>query len=171
MKKDYIKAVSVLAIICLIISGSIAIINSITYPIIQANAAERQREMMSVIIPDAVEFISLPTDDMPPTIQSAYRASDELGYIFIISTNGFGGEIRIICGIDTNGRIIQIRTLSHLETKGIGNYIDNESFTNQFIGKDNNLQGIDSVTGATVTFNAFVSATNDAHRAYEILYP
>ena len=168
--KEIIKPILVLAAICLVVTGAISLINDATYPIITEANAERTRATMIEIIPGAPGFELIESDVLPPNIYRAYRVTDDSGYIFIILSNGFGGNIRVICGIDSDGKIIEVRTLQHSETKGLGDYIDKRSFTGQFDGKDlNGLPQIDSVTGATITFNAFMNAVEDALEAFAIV--
>jgi len=168
MIKDSIKPILVLATICLVVSGAIAFMNDITLPVISAANAERTKATMIEIIPDAPDFEPIESDILPPTIQIAYRATDDSGYIFIVASSGFGGNMRVICGIDADGNIIEVRTLQHSETKGLGDYIEKRSFTGQFDGRDSSgLAEIDSVTGATITFKAFIHAVEDAFEAFE----
>ena len=168
--KEIIKPILVLAAICLVVTGAIALINDATYPIIAEANAERTRATMIEIVPGAPGFELIESDALPSNILRAYRVTDGSGYIFIISSNGFGGNMRVICGVDVNGKIIEVRTLQHSETKGLGDYIDKRSFTGQFDGKDlSGIPEIDSVTGATITFNAFIDAVENALEAFSII--
>ena len=170
MKKDFIKPILVLATICLVVSGAIALMNDITFPVITAANAERTKATMIEIIPDAPDFEPVEADALPSSIQRAYRATNDSGYVFIVSSNGFGGNMNVICGIDPDGKIIEVRTLQHSETKGLGDYIEKRPFTSQFDGKDSSgLTEIDSVTGATITFRAFIHAVEDAFEAFAII--
>ena len=169
MKKN-IKPILVLTTICLVVTGAIALMNDITYPVIKEANARRTITTMNEIIPDASDFVNIKSDNLPPSIIEAYRVADDSGYIFIVSSNGFGGNMKVICGVNANGEIIEVRALQHFETKGLGDYIENRSFTGQFDGKNiNQLSEIDSVTGATITFNAFIHAVEDALNAFSII--
>ena len=170
MKNDIIKPVLALAAICLVVSAALALVNDATHPAIEAAANDRAPAAMSQIIPQAGGFELIESDALPEGIVEAYSASDGSGYIFIAASGGFGGEIRVMCGIDNDGGIIKLKTLQHNETKGLGDYIDSAAFTDQFdgLGKGG-PQGIDAVTGATISFNAFVSAVDYALDAFEIL--
>jgi len=172
---DFIKPVLVLAVICIVVAGALAFVNDATYPIIEEAAAERARLDMQAIMPDAVAFEPLDTEDLA-SITEAYQAVGDagqpLGYIIVAASNGFGGEMRVMCGIGPDGRIIEVRTLQHSETRGFGDYIEHEhpsAFTRRLEGKDSRLEGIDGVTGATVTFRAFVTALEEAFNAFEEL--
>jgi len=172
MKKTYVMPLLVLTVICLVVSGALAIMDSITHPVITAAAAERAREAMIVKIPDATGFDPVDPGDfdgIPATIKEIYKTSNDVGYIFIAAVNGFSGDITVICAIAPNGRIIATSTLAHTETKGIGTIIEQESFLDPFQGLDNRLTGIDTVTGATISTRAFIHAIEDILSAYTIV--
>jgi len=160
----------VLTMICLVVSTALALVNSITYPIISAAAVERAEASMIEKIPHAAgfEMIEFDHDDgIPSTIREIYRTTNDVGYIFIAAVSGFSGDIVVICGIDPDGLIIASSTLSHTETQGIGTILEKESFLEPFEGLDNRLDGIDTVTGATISTRAYIQAINDIFIAFE----
>jgi len=146
--------------------------DSVTSPVIAADAARRAQAAMIEKIPDATGFDPLDLNDfegLPDGIREVYRTTNDVGYIFIVAVSGFSGDITVICGIDTEGRIIASSTLSHTETKGIGTIIEQESFLNPFKGVDNRLEGIDTVTGATISTRAYIRAITDIFIAFDIV--
>jgi len=162
----------VLTIICLIVSGALAFMDSITSPEIASAAAERAQEAMIDKIPEATGFEPIKPDGftgIPATIREMYKTTNDAGYIFIAAVNGFSGDITVICAIAPDGRIMGTSTLSHTETKGIGTILEQESFLSPFNGVDNKLEGIDTVTGATISTRAFIQAINDIFIAFEIV--
>ena len=162
----------VLTVICLIVSGALAFVDSITSPEIAAAAEERAQASMIEIIPEATGFDPVNHGNfagIPATIKGIYKTSNDTGYIFIAAVNGFSGDITVICGITPDGRIIASSTLSHTETKGIGTILEQESFLSPFTGLDNNLEGIDTVTGATISTRAYIHAISDIFTAFEIV--
>ena len=172
MKKTYVMPLLVLTLICLVVSGALAIMDNITHPVITSAAAERAQVAMIAKIPDATGFEPLDPGDfegIPSSIKEIYRTSNDVGYIFIAAVNGFSGDITVICGITPDGKIIAASTLAHTETKGIGTIIEQESFLDPFKGLDNRLAGIDTVTGATISTRAFIHAIEDIHIAYAIV--
>jgi len=169
MKKDFVMPIAVLTVICLVVTGALALMNSVTAPVIEAAAAGRAFASMNEKIPHATGFIPLETDSLPRTIRAAYKAENDAGYIFIVSVNGFSGEIRIMAAVDSEGRIIRSSTLQHSETQGIGTVIEEEFFIGRFDGLDSELEGISAVTGATVTTAAYINAIREAFEAFEII--
>jgi len=172
MKQTFIIPIIVLTVICIVASGALAVMDSLTSPIILAADAERAAEAMTAKIPHATGFdpIDLEAfDNLPKSIKEVYNTSNDVGYIFIAAKNGFSGDITVICAIDNDGKIIATSTLSHTETVGIGTIIEQESFLGPFSGLDINLHGIDTVTGATISTRAYIGIVNEIFEAYHII--
>jgi electron transport complex protein RnfG len=172
MKRNFVMPLLVLTIICVIVSGALALMDNITDPIISAAAAQRTEEAMNVKIPHATGFTAIELDSidgLPTTIREVYKTANDAGYIFIAVVGGFSGDITVICGIDPDGRIIASSSLSHTETQGIGTIIEKESFLSPFEGIDHRLDGIDTVTGATITTRAYIHAIDDIFTAFHLI--
>jgi len=170
MKKDFVMPILVLSLICLIMSGALAAVRSITQPVIEAAAVERADVAMREIIPEADEFVLLESKaaELPKSVIEIYGTGNNTGYIFtVVSNSGYGGEIKLICGIDPDGKIMKITVLEHSETKGLGTNVFNKA--GDYEGKDKNLEGIDAIAGATITSNAYKNAILDAFSAFELV--
>ena len=50
-KKDIVKSIVVLFVICLVVSAALAVVNSFTAPVSAANATERENEARRAVIP------------------------------------------------------------------------------------------------------------------------
>jgi len=168
MIKDFVAPIAVLSLICLIISGALAVGNNITHPVIMAAANDRTDHAMREIIPHAEGFYLIESDELPRTVTAAYGTLNGAGYIFMVTTAGYDGDIKLLCGIGADGRIIRSITLSHSETKGLGTVILDMEY--QYSGKDRNLEGIEAVSGATITFDAYVKGIHDAFDAFDIVH-
>ena len=172
MKRTYIMPLLVLTLICFVVSGALALMHGVTEPIIVSAAVERAQAEMIVKIPDAAGFDFIDLDDfdgIPGSVKEVYRTSNDVGYIFIAAVNGFSGDITVICAVSSEGRIISCSTLSHTETKGIGTIIEQDSFLDLFIGLDSRADGVDTVTGATISTRAFIGAVEDILVAFNKL--
>jgi len=170
MKKDFIMPIIVLSMICLFVTGALAVGNYFTQPVISAAAAERARQAMREIIPHADGFVSLELHGLPGAVNAAYESTNNAGYIFIVTTVGFGGNIRVMCGIDPDGRLIRTTVLSHEETPSFAARVFVESHVGQYWGRDiSGIGGIYTVSGATVTSAAFKNAIRYAFAAFEIV--
>ena len=169
MKKDFIQPILVLVLICLFISGLLAFGNSVTEPIIVSAAAERAELARKEIIPAADEFILLGAEGLPVSVTEAYGTANGTGYVFMItSPGGYGGDIKLICGIDPDGKIIGSAVLDHKETQGLGTVVfDNAGV---YAGTDKTLAAsVDAISGATYTSRAFKNGILDAFEAYDIV--
>jgi electron transport complex protein RnfG len=172
MKKELLTPVLALTLICLVITTALAVTDSITRPVIEGAARERASAARREVLPQAPEgdgFDELPVGEgVPASVTEAYRAKNGAGYVFMITASGgYGGDISVIAGVDGDGRITAIKTLSHSETEGMGAKITEEWFTGQFSGKDSALEGVEAIAGATLSSKAFLSAVGDAFAAYE----
>lgn len=113
-------------------------------------------------------------------ISEIRQAVDEsgtlLGYVLtFVGKEGYGGNITMSMGINTEGGITGISVLSMSETPGLGAKCTDKSFTDQFSGiqadsivytktgksADNE---IDALSGATITTNAVTDAINSARK-------
>ena len=169
MKKEIIMPVVVLAVICLVITAALAFTNSTTAPVIALAAEERAEAARHEAIPDATGFTKLDVEGLPETIKEVYASDNQVGYVFMVTTKGYGGDMELICSVVNNGRILMCKTLKHSETKGMGSKTADEPFRSQFIGKDAELEGVNAVTGATISSTAYINAIHDVFTAYEMV--
>ena len=172
LKKTFVMPLLVLTLISVVVSSALALMNTFTQPVISSAAAQRAEIAMTQIIPNAEGFELIDLSNytgIPVTVKEVYRTTNDVGYVFIAAVNGFSGDITIICGVGHDGRIIKTSTLSHTETQGIGTIIEQESFLSTFDGLDHNLEGVDTVTGATISTRAFIHAVSDIHEAFKQL--
>ncbi len=92
-----------------------------------------------------------------------------------VAPDGYAGEIRLLVGIDTQGRLTGVRVTAHKETPGLGDYIEvgKGPWIHQFAGKGLEMPGadwsvrkdggrFDYVAGATITPRAIVKAVHKA---------
>ena len=63
-------------------------------------------------------------NDKPVTIYRGTIGGDVNALAWVISGQGYAGEIRLILGLDNQGKIIGVRVLSHAETPGLGDKIE-----------------------------------------------
>lgn len=119
------------------------------------------------------------------TVNEAVKAYDsngnELGLVITVTdADGYGGDIRMSVGVDTEGTITGLEILDISETAGLGMKAKEESFRSQFAGinaeqvkytktgksADNE---IDAISSATITTKAVTDGVNGALAAYRVL--
>lgn len=168
VKNDFVKPIVVLMLICLVISAALAYTNKITAPIIAEAERIKAEQARIEVLPEADSFTLLELTGLPSTVTAVYKADNGAGYVFMLTTKGYGGAIRLICGIDKDGKITDTNTLSQSETKGLGTRITQAPFRSQFNGKDASLDGVETISGATISSRPYINAIKDAFTAFEI---
>ncbi|MBQ7309420.1 MAG: FMN-binding protein [Clostridia bacterium] len=171
MKNNMIKSIVVLTAICLVVSAALAVTNHFTKPIIDAAAAEAARAALFEIFPDAEDFEKLVGREVPASVKSVYRETSGKGFVIELAAVGYGGgasPIAMVVGLDNEGKILKTVIVSCSgETPGKGDVIMGEDFLSQFVGKDETLNGVSAVSGATISSAAVIDAVRDAFLAYK----
>lgn len=175
MKKDIFIPVISLLVICVVSSALLGGVNMITKDRIADLSAQTVAQAKG-------ELISAATYEDKDLDGTAYSiALDEngnvLGYIFTTSANGYGGAVKLMTGIDTDGFVTGISILEINETPGLGMKAKNESFLSQFTGASGALtvvkdgssapDTVQAITSATITTKAVTNAVNKALAMYE----
>ncbi len=189
-KSDILNIFSValkLFLITAISACVLAIINNITAPIIEKNTTDKQELAMKSVNENAVRFekadmSALALVDLQCAVSGVYNAVDAqdktIGYAVMVSTGGYGGEILLTVGIDTDLKVTGIDIISHSETPGLGAKCIKAEFKNQFIGKGADIQvvksgakdnQIDAITSATITSKAVTNGVNTAISAVKFI--
>lgn len=183
-KDVFIPTIS-LFIICVVITAALAVTNHITAPKIAENDALSQQESMKIVCPDAEKFELLTETEDGSTIYVGTVGEESedvlkiVGYAISTIANGYGGQVKVMTGIDANGEIINIDVYyNDDETPGLGKNTSNEDFTSRFKGlvtsdkivvdKDYSGEGqkVDAVTSSTISSRAVIDAVNTACDIY-----
>ena len=179
-KEIIVPAVS-LFVICLVATALLAVTNQITAPKIEQLAIETESNAKKEVLKDAVSFSDAKTVTLDGKEYTYYEGLDAegqvMGYVFSTSAKGYGGDIDVMSGIDSEGVIKGVSILSISETAGLGMNAKNEDFLNQYTDKSGKLSvikngaagdnDIQALTGATITSNAMTAAVNTAQSLYE----
>lgn len=168
--KDIIKPILALTCICLVVTAVLAYINSVTAPIIAQASEEEARQAMEEVLSEADSFSEITLKNAPETVTQIYSADNGEGYVFMLTTKGYGGDMELICGVKQDGTIEACKTLDHSETSGLGSKTADDEYRNQYIGKSlNTLDEVDAVSGATISSTAYMGAIEDALDAFEMI--
>ena len=100
-----------------------------------------------------------PADDSAETTEETVPAEEAAPTVGEATAAGYGGDIKVTVNFGKDGVIESIDT-EHTETEDIGAKAIPE-LTDAII-KANGTEGVDNVSGATVTSEAFKSAVNEA---------
>ena len=166
MFKEFAMPPLVLTVIAAVVTGALVATESITTPIIEQQAAAAADAARAVVLPAADSFNQLTVDEMPEGGVDVYEATNGSGYVVTAQAKGYGGMLKVMVGIDSNGLITGTEVLENNETHGLGSKVSEHAFMDQYIGKDSNLEGIEAIGGTTISSNAFTKAVRIAYEVY-----
>ena len=166
--KAIVKPTVILFIICVLVAGILAGTHVLTRtPIAEAEEKARQ-ESVREVLPDASVMELLAVEGVDAFIGKDATGS-VVGYAFLTSAKGYGGDVSVTVGFDTRGNVIGIVVSAPDETPGLGSNVQKESFGGQFIGMsaDAGVLDVDYVTSATYSSKAVVAAVGLAMEQYQ----
>lgn len=164
-KNDILKSIIVLVAICIVIGAAMAGINMLTADKIAAVQAEKEAEALEIVLPENEGFEKLENiSSLPESVSAVYRDKDGEGIAMLLSAKGYDSSkpISMAVGFNNDGSISKCHIISCTgETSGIGTKIKEEGFLSSFNGK-NSIEGVDTISGATISSSAFVEAVEEA---------
>ena len=170
----------ILGTFCLGFGIVLAISDSITVDDIAARALEDRLNSLSQVIPASIHDNNLVADaitmknerDKEITVYRAIREGKVTGVAYEIFGTGYAGQMKLMMGVDTQGKILGVRVLAHKETAGLGDKMEVKKgdwilrFTGLSLGnpppdkwkvkKDGGQ--FDQFTGATITPRGVIDA-------------
>lgn len=165
--KQKVKNLVVFVCICTVITLLLATTNFITGPIIRENQNASANKSLIEVMPNGKGFeaVDISTFTLPSTVAEAFKETSGEGYVIKLITAGYGTDMVIMCGVDTKGIVTGAVCLSSNETLG-----KEKTYGADFTGKDSaGVDGVDIITGATKTTEAYKNAVKDALNAAIIL--
>jgi len=181
-----------LGVIALLAATALAVGDHLTRAPIAAAAARDLQASLTQVLPEGFADNDLLADvrevaDAGGT-RRVYRARRDgrvVGAVFQDAARGYAGEIVVLIGVDTAGRLLGVRVLRHSETPGLGDKIEaaKSRWIHAFAGRSLDDPGaagwavrkdggmFDQFAGATITPRAVVRAVHAglafhaAHRA------
>ena len=196
-EKSLVHDIVIITIITLIAGLLLGVIHSITAGPIAAQEEKTRIRTQKAVFPAASSFKAVEgiaddevliekvtdtglTKTEVCAVDIAYdEAGDKLGYVVTsLNKEGYGGEIKIMTGIDTTGEELSINGIAFLtlaETAGMGMKADLPEFKEQFVdlvpGDDMIVytktgksapNEIDAISGSTITTSSVMKAANAA---------
>ncbi|GAA4804684.1 RnfABCDGE type electron transport complex subunit G [Litoribaculum gwangyangense] len=169
-----------LLVITLVSGFALGFINDLTIEPKAKAKLDRKIKAVKLVLP---EFDNNPVEDFKLVksefamdsveIYPAFKNGKFIGAAIIGSSEkGYSGLIKILVGFKPDGTIENISVLEQKETPGLGTKMKDESFLQQFKGKNPskfNLKvvkdggDVDALTGATISTRAFSESTKMAY--------
>jgi electron transport complex protein RnfG len=122
----------ILGIFCLGFGLMLAITDRLTEKDIVARALEDRLNSLSQVIPESIHDNNLVKDAIVMkdaqgneiTVYRATNAGNVTGLAYEIFGSGYAGRIKLMLGIDAEGKVLGVRVLAHKETPGLGDKIE-----------------------------------------------
>ncbi len=182
MKKFSFKEIAIPAItlflIAAICTAILAVTDSVTAPKIAENNEQTEIATRQLVFADAKDFSDVKTSKDATYVEAFDESGKVIGYVFTTSSKGYGGEIKIMTGIGSDGKVTGMEILSIEETAGLGMNAKKEEFRNQYadnsgeftvVKSDAGENQIQALTGATITSQAVTNAVNLAVENFKLV--
>ena len=122
----------ILGAFCLGFGVVLAYSNHITVEDIAARALEDKLNSLSQVIPESIHDNNLIEDSIlmkneggkEITVYRATKGGKVTGLAFEIFGVGYAGQMKLMMGIDTEGKILGVRVIAHKETPGLGDKME-----------------------------------------------
>ena len=157
--KKYIKSVISLTVICAAVATLLAVTNFVTAPIIEKNAASAANEALVIVMPEGTDFtpVDISAYQLPATVTEVYTEAGG-GCVVKLTTAGYGTDMLIMCGVNAAGEITGATCLSSNETLGV-----EKTYGDTVAGfTSDTIESLATLSGATMTTQAYKNALNDA---------
>jgi len=151
-----------LMVICFFASLVLAFVYQKTKPVIELQRFKEEQALLREVLPQADSFKERTSGSV--FYYEAGKDNKIVGYILKTNSPGYGGDIKMLVGIDPYGTVEGVAILEHSETPGLGANIseikkgdDKPWFLEQFEKKevvDLDFGDIDTITGATISSKA-----------------
>ena len=162
------RPVVVLVVICLVASALLGFTNAKTAPVIEENIRIEAEKTRKEVLPAASEFTELEVSEELKAngVTGIFEGDNGTGYVVTAektgyggaalecSTGGFGGDLKVLVGFDTEGKILSVKANVSTETQGVGSKVGEASMLEKFEGLSGDVSGVTLKTGATFTSNA-----------------
>ena len=188
LESSLLNMTLVLTLVAVVMGGILAFVNHLTEGPIQeqkdkalADGIKAVMVCNDLVVAEPVE-VKQTVDGKEHTF-IIYNVKDaqgkDLGAAVQSVTMGFGGDLKVLVGFDSEGSILGYTLLEHAETPGLGAKADQWFQRGQkgdIIGKSpaepltvsKDGGQVDAITAFTITSRAFLKAVNNAYNAYKV---
>ena len=170
-----------LFLVTLVSSGALGFIYELTKKPIEDALLNKRTLAFNIVLP---EFDNEPLKDLYKVgigkdtfnFYPGRKAGEIVGIAVETTSQGYGGEIKLIVGFLPDGSINEVAVLEHKETAGLGDKIikSKSDWSTQFEGKNPEVfklsvtkdgGSVDAITASTITSRAYCEALQKAYNA------
>lgn len=167
--KQYLKVALILFIICAVAAGLLALINSVTAPVIAEAELQAKKQTLGFLAfgNDIGETVTA-EDASVKEYTALLKDNNVVGYVLEVAGTGYGGEMKLLAAYDVNGKLLGSKMTNSSETPGLGKKAHEDWYMEMFSSKDaipqskNDLPSseVATISGATITFNGVAKMLN-----------
>ena len=160
MKKSlFVPIVAILSAAAILLAASFALNN-----VAEKTAQKKHLELMQTLLPDSKSFLKEAYDGEDTNIRTVHKGDS--GFVIETVTAGYADDIRMLIGVNNDGKVTGLVILDMAETFGLGaTALTDHEFLSQFLNTSGEASvggDIDAISGATVTSKAIVRSVNSA---------
>ncbi|MDI6712215.1 MAG: RnfABCDGE type electron transport complex subunit G [Anaerosomatales bacterium] len=187
MSSSSARLVISVAVTCVVAAGGLAATYSVTAPRIAAQERDAEQRALKRVLPEAARFEALDEKSVAEAaasvtageVEAVWKAVDasgsDAGWCIKTSARGYGGPVRMVIGLDRNGKVSGLTILAMNETPGLGTRVESEPwFMRQFLDLppgygERDVKQMDAISGATRSSKAVKNCVTAAGQAFAAL--
>ena len=159
-KKNFFAALAATGAAAVMLFG----LSAVLAPMAQRSAEAERSEMMALLLPGSDTFTPEAYSGEDPSITAVYQGDG--GYVVETTTGGYVGDVTLLVGVSSGGKVTGVVVRDMEETWGLGaRALRDTEFLSQFLGTSGEAavgEDVDAMTGATVTSKAIARGVNAA---------
>jgi electron transport complex protein RnfG len=184
-ESTFVSMVTTLSVVALIAAALLGGVYEMTKEPIRLAELKKKNEAIKMVVPEfnntpSEEFVKVGMDGDSLVLYEV-KMNGELVATAIetFTNNGFSGHFKLMVGFDPDGNIIDVAVISHSETPGLGDKMEQakSDFHVQFQGKhpeDFKLMvkkdrgDVDAIAATTISSRAYCEAVQRAYDAFKL---
>ena len=159
------RLIIVLTAICVGVAVLLAAVNAITVDKIAENTLKSKTEAILGIFKNGTDCELYQTLDDGSEIYLVGNGDGIIGYCAFVKSAGFGGDIEMMVGIDSDYNTEGVKIVAMSETPGVGSKTNSDGFLSRFAGMphDDPAGKVDVISGASISSRAVKAGVEKAH--------
>lgn len=164
-----------LTMICVCVALAVSLSYALTRDRIEEKRIATERAAIAAVFGrDDIGYRAL--EGTPDDVTAVFEVTDAdgnvFGYAVSVSPSGFGGNIDMIVGIGTDGKITGVNITALSETPGLGSRVNDANYLSQYNGTGGKLalgSDIDAISGTTISSRSVLAGVNRALAAVDTM--
>ncbi len=170
-----------LLVICFVCSALLAGVNVLTKGPIAKAVEAKTTAAVTAVVPECDIVSNVQSTEFNGNNYNYYvvrLGEDVVGYAIETSVSGFGGNLKLMVGFNTEGVVCNTSVLECNETPGLGAKCKEAAFADQFKDFNPSVKAlkvrkdggdVDAITASTITSRAYSLAVANAYEVYKSL--